>query len=342
MSNPLNETIEKIINERIKQKYDLFSDFEEICKGPFGIVRKATWGDKIVVLKSLNSDTNEIYINAFVNELQNHIKVDGHEHQNIIQFYGVTKGNYTSLKTSENYKYYNIKLMRFTSTDNIVRSQTHKHEAAGEASQSNEKTSQSNEEASQLNEETSQLNEEPSQTNDEASQINEETSTIITKEHKEEIISWINPSPHDTQHELKLIFKGSRDGFEKSTFYNKCKNIDNTIIILKVLKTGEIFGGYNPLTWKVIGGKKYKKTDSSFIFSLKTDEQRTSTLIKVKNKDFAICCLKDFGPSFGYLDLFVSGNDLKTWKCCQQNYEKAIKVIESETQYLEFQIEDYE
>ncbi|RIB26306.1 hypothetical protein C2G38_285831 [Gigaspora rosea] len=94
MSNRLNETIEKIITnkESIKQ-YNLFENVKEICRGPFGIVRKAAWGDRTVVLKSLNNATNEIFINAIINELQNLIKVDGHNHPNIIQFYGITKGN---------------------------------------------------------------------------------------------------------------------------------------------------------------------------------------------------------------------------------------------------------
>ncbi|CAG8449095.1 765_t:CDS:2 [Dentiscutata heterogama] len=242
----------------------------------------------------------------------------------------------------------------------ISQSNEETSQSNGEASQSNEEASQSNEEASQLNEETSQSNEETSQSNEETSQSNEntslsneetsesneetsqldeETSKIITNEHIKEIISWISPLPYDSKHELKLILRGSRDGFEKTTFYNKCKIMDNTIIILKVLETGEIFGGYNPLTWKVIKGKKYKETGSSFIFSLKTNEQSNSTLSRVKNKDFAICCLKGFGPSFGFLDLFVSKNDLKTWGCNQSNYEKAIK---RESQFREFQIEDYE
>ncbi|CAG8490140.1 9407_t:CDS:10 [Dentiscutata erythropus] len=124
MSNVLNELIETIIDERIKQNYDLFSNFEEICRGPFGTVRKATWGDKTVVLKSLNIDTtdeiitknevyirafvnelqntdeivtnNEVYIRAFVNELQKLITVDEHEHPNIVKFYGVTKDLFVS------------------------------------------------------------------------------------------------------------------------------------------------------------------------------------------------------------------------------------------------------
>ncbi|KAF0465396.1 kinase-like protein [Gigaspora margarita] len=91
MSNVLNELIENSIDETIRQEYDLFSDFKNICISSFGTVRKATWEDKTVVLKSLNNDTNEIYINEFVNELQNLIKIVGYEHPNIIQFYGVTK-----------------------------------------------------------------------------------------------------------------------------------------------------------------------------------------------------------------------------------------------------------
>ncbi|CAG8777380.1 18594_t:CDS:2, partial [Racocetra fulgida] len=111
---------------------------------------------------------------------------------------------------------------------------------------------------------------------------------------------------------------------------------DNTVIVLKVEKTGEILGGYNPLNWERIRGRKYKKTDASFIFSLKINEKSSSKLSRVKNEDVAICCMEDFRPSFGYFDLYMSSKDEKVWGCSKANYEKEIKIAG------EFLIEDYE
>ncbi|KAF0495981.1 kinase-like protein [Gigaspora margarita] len=415
MSDHLNETIEKIITKERAKQYNLFKNIQEICRGPFGIVRKATWGDKTVVLKSLNNDTNEIYINAFINEHSKNILV--HHQRMIIADFGISKHidevtmvkaggmfayleprcfadpKYKCDKRSDIYSFgvilweissgrppfdsyehkiaivmqvnsgvreipvkntpdiyvdlykrcwdqdpgkrpkimevledlktirfsksmnsrsfirsfkslesirpfKSIKLNKFTvSMDNLFRSPTHEgtsqsneetSQSSEDAPQSNEVTSQSSEDASQSNEDTSEEtsqsneenanntigirslklklenkrfilsiknifppstddagkssqlnneifqskevpfqsnaepfqsneepfnpNEEPFQSNNEPFQLNGDTSTIITNEHIKEIISWINPSPHNTLHELKLILRGSRDG----------------------------------------------------------------------------------------------------------------------------------
>ncbi|CAG8487272.1 45993_t:CDS:2 [Gigaspora margarita] len=224
MSKYSNETVENLINnERVKQEhYDSFDEFKEICRGPFGIVRKATWGDKTVVLKSLNNATNETHVKA--------------------------------LESIQSFK--SIKLTKFkkltTSMDNLF--PTH------------EETPQSNEEAFQSSEDASQSNEDSSQSNEE------------------------------TSHSIKKTFQSNEE------------NASNT-------------NGIRSL--------KIKLENRRFIHSIRK--------IFPSSADDA-----GSGPSFGYLDLFVSGSNLKTWRCCQSNYKKAIKILESETQSQNFQIEDYE
>ncbi|RIB10460.1 kinase-like domain-containing protein [Gigaspora rosea] len=176
---------------------------------------------------------------------------------------------------------------------------------------------------------------------------NEEFSTVITAEHEEEIISWIDPSSSCIKH-LKLILRGSRDGFTKSIFYEKCRNIDKTVIVLKVQVTGEILGGYNPLTLNMQKWKKYKETNDSFIFAL-NKKGIGSIYSKVKRADHAICCIKkNSGPSFGYSDLYMHSKKVKIWKCCPCDYETPIKIIDNGSQKPQkfqtekFQIEDYE
>ncbi|CAG8502161.1 15138_t:CDS:2 [Racocetra fulgida] len=330
MANTLNKLIEKIINERnevIKFDYDLFNNCEEFSRSPFGTVRKATWNNMTVVLKSLNINTNDIdginandivvnetFIDAFVNETVNE---------------DIQPSNSLRPKRQRNLSF--LKKI-FSSSDNIIKdAQTHKDDLTAGSSQSVLKKMFSSDNFTK-----------DTQTHKvgvtvEFSQSDEKFSTIINAEHVKEILSWINPSSHD-DYELKLILRGSdrKDGFKKSTFYNKCKDKDNTVIVLKVEKTGEILGGYNPLKWERIIGRKYKETDASFIFSLKINEQSSSKLSRVKNKDVAICCMEDFRPSFGYLDLYMSNKNEKVWGCSKANYEKEIKIGG------EFLIEDYE
>ncbi|CAG8855976.1 35599_t:CDS:1 [Gigaspora margarita] len=73
MTNTVNELFEKIINERrqiINQHdYKLFSNFKIINKSPFVTVRTAKWGNSIVVLKSLNIDTEEIISTGIIAEI---------------------------------------------------------------------------------------------------------------------------------------------------------------------------------------------------------------------------------------------------------------------------------
>ncbi|CAG8831358.1 5019_t:CDS:2, partial [Gigaspora margarita] len=73
MANTVNELFEKIINERSKfisqHDYKLFSNFKRINKSSFGTVRTAKWRNSIIVLKSLNIDTEEIISNGIITEI---------------------------------------------------------------------------------------------------------------------------------------------------------------------------------------------------------------------------------------------------------------------------------
>jgi hypothetical protein len=51
-------------------------------------------------------------------------------------------------------------------------------------------------------------------------------------------------------YKFKLLLRGSRDGFTPNKFHTLCNNIPHTVTFIKVKKTEEIIGGYNPLVWK--------------------------------------------------------------------------------------------
>ena len=50
-------------------------------------------------------------------------------------------------------------------------------------------------------------------------------------------------------YKFNLILRGSEDGFNLSSFHNKCDNKGATIVIVKIRGTNEIVGGYNPYSW---------------------------------------------------------------------------------------------
>ncbi|RHZ85167.1 hypothetical protein Glove_71g62 [Diversispora epigaea] len=114
-------------------------------------------------------------------------------------------------------------------------------------------------------------------------------STIISEYHAAEISSWID------------------HGFAPQTFWNICHGHARTVVVAKIKGTDEIIGGYNPLAWdNTYDGKfnKWRKTNDSFIFSLKNGNIQNSIFSRVKNTQYAILDVyKNYqnvnGPYFG-------------------------------------------
>src|SRR5581483_523336 len=76
-------------------------------------------------------------------------------------------------------------------------------------------------------------------------------SEIITYQHAELISKWVDrleiTDRSTSSYEFKLLFRGSRDGFNKSKFHEICNKKSRTITIVKVKDSNEILGGYNPV-----------------------------------------------------------------------------------------------
>src|SRR5207248_11136078 len=104
------------------------------------------------------------------------------------------------------------------------------------------------------------------------------------------ISSWINQK--NKHYNFELIYCGSQDGYAKSIFEQKCYNIEQTIVMMKIKETGELIGGYN----QVCRNKKEKfpndcywiETHKSFIFKIDENQPDDSVLSKVKNPKYAI------------------------------------------------------
>ncbi|CAG8729911.1 13032_t:CDS:2 [Gigaspora margarita] len=80
MADTLNELISNNLNNEenkvIKQyEYNLFGDFTEISRSPFGIVRTATWENSTIVLKSITIDTSQID-SGIIGEITNAINTN--------------------------------------------------------------------------------------------------------------------------------------------------------------------------------------------------------------------------------------------------------------------------
>ena len=69
---------------------------------------------------------------------------------------------------------------------------------------------------------------------------------------------------------MKLIFRGSRDGFKSEVFHLKCNNKGATLIFIKS-EMQRIFGGYTDISWQSGNGYYKQGNENSFIFSLRDD-----------------------------------------------------------------------
>ena len=91
----------------------------------------------------------------------------------------------------------------------------------------------------------------------------------------------------------KLLYRGTRDGMNASSFHQKCNSIPQTVSIVQTTK-GYKFGGYAEKTWENHNGI-WIKDDKSFVFSI--DHMKIYN--HVQGTD-AIFHSNNYGPTFDY------------------------------------------
>ena len=107
----------------------------------------------------------------------------------------------------------------------------------------------------------------------------------------------------------KLLYRGTRDGMNASSFHQKCNSIPQTVSIVQTTK-GCKFGGYAEKTWENHIGT-WIKDDKSFVFSI--DHMKIYNHVQGTN---AILHNNDYGPSFYhciYLEKDFSNNENFTY-----------------------------
>ena len=95
---------------------------------------------------------------------------------------------------------------------------------------------------------------------------------------------------------MKLLYRGTRDGMDANTFHNKCNNEGPTISLFKNEK-GYIFGGYASTDWTSCNG--YKSAPDSFIFTLTNIYGTEPTKFPNSNTSKSIYDYSNNGPTFG-------------------------------------------
>jgi hypothetical protein len=112
--------------------------------------------------------------------------------------------------------------------------------------------------------------------------------------------------------EWVLLYRGTRDGFEGSTFHAKCDGQGNTVTFILTTK-GFIFGGFTPISWDSSNAYKQDTSQQSFLFSIKNPHKSEPRSFPLVNSTYAICCYSSYGPTFG------GGTDLYVANRCNNN-----------------------
>ena len=99
---------------------------------------------------------------------------------------------------------------------------------------------------------------------------------------------------------LVLLYRGSRDGTTSTDFHSKCDNKGETICLYKNEK-GNIFGGYNPISWNKTSG--WIKNDDSFLFTLTNIYNTEPTRFPHKSGEDSVENNKNRGPTFD--DIYI-------------------------------------
>jgi hypothetical protein len=138
-----------------------------------------------------------------------------------------------------------------------------------------------------------------------------ESSVILNPCFILDLLSLLPPTFSSTS----LLYRGSRDGFDKAVYHAKCDNQGPHVTIVKCGE-GNIFGGYMSVQMPAAKGGVWvdDPSNTSFLFSLKDPKGEVAKKYKyIKPKvgvDFALYShTTDYGFCFGYYDM--RSNDLK-------------------------------
>ncbi|PKC68234.1 hypothetical protein RhiirA1_534326 [Rhizophagus irregularis] len=168
-------------------------------------------------------------------------------------------------------------------------------------------------------------------------------SQIINLRDASFISNWIKimkEQKPEVTYEFNLLVRGSRDGFDTSTFHKRCDNKGPTVTIVRVKDTNEILGGFNPHNWNsVTSFGIFSSTKESFIFSLDKNNLENSIFSKVIDIRHAILNGSNYGPFFGSgnsdFELLFEG---KRGQCSKLCYEKAIRQSDKYFEVKEYEV----
>ena len=117
--------------------------------------------------------------------------------------------------------------------------------------------------------------------------------------------------------EMKLIYRGTRDGANPEAFHSKCDDQGPTIVLCRNNKE-YIFGGYASISWKKNGG--YNSASGSFLFTLTNIYGIQPTKFHLYNNNYQVYHYSGYGPTFGNGHDFAMSSNFFSDNCCWANF----------------------
>jgi len=145
-------------------------------------------------------------------------------------------------------------------------------------------------------------------------------STLVDEKCASILLSFLPPSPKGWE----CIYKGTKDGFQTTTFHTKCENKGETVTVIQS-ENGNIFGGYSPLPWA--NTNNYSHDTRTFLFSLVNKNGKGPLKIgnNTTNK-MSTYHATSYGPTFGGgHDLYIC-NQSDTVKSSYSNLGHSFKL----------------
>jgi len=142
-----------------------------------------------------------------------------------------------------------------------------------------------------------------------------DSNIIEDKATEDQFHSWLNED--DSDGKLKLLYRGSKDGFDAASFHANCDDKGPTLTIVETTD-GYFMGGYSDLPW-MNASYQWHYSNKAFIFvaGRDTPPQKMKILNDQASKMYAVCHNKDYGPTFGG-GLLVQGTNV-TLSICNAN-----------------------
>ena len=101
---------------------------------------------------------------------------------------------------------------------------------------------------------------------------------------------------------LRLLFRGSRDGFKNAKFHELCDNQGPLLVLVKTAKD-ILIGGFSSIPWKNSGG--WTVDPKCIVFSL----TRNKTYIR-HNDNTNVCFDSEYGPVIGNGGFYIQDKKL--------------------------------